>query len=69
VAENIERKERGNEMIDVLTFTQGGHTILLGNKSLRILSGLVVTGSRIYDFAEDGEVYSFIMEIKNKEKG
>jgi NADH dehydrogenase len=68
VAENIERKERGDEMIDELTFSQRGHTILLGNKILGILSGLLVTG-RMCDYAEDSIVDNFIMEIKNKEKG
>jgi NADH dehydrogenase len=68
VAENIERKERGDEMISRLTFSQRGHTILLGKESLGILSGLLVTG-RMCDYAEDSIVDNFIMEIKNKEKG
>ncbi|MDQ3848623.1 MAG: FAD-dependent oxidoreductase, partial [Thermoproteota archaeon] len=68
VAENIERKERGDEMIDELTFSQRGHTILLGKESLGILSGLLVTG-RMCDYTEDSIVDNFIMEIKNKEKG
>ena len=55
-------------MIDKLTFSQRGHTILLGNKSLGLLSGLLVTG-RMCDYAEDSIVDNFITEIKNKEKG
>ena len=68
VAENIARREKGEQMIDKLTFSQRGHTILLGNKSLGLLSGLLVTG-RMCDYAEDSIVDNFITEIKNKEKG
>ncbi len=68
VAENIERKERGDGLINELTFSQRGHTILLGRESLGILSGLLVTG-RMCEYAEDSIVDNFIMEIKNKEKG
>ena len=68
VAENIARKEKGDEMNDKFTFSQRGHTILLGNKSIGLLSGLLVTG-RMCDYAEDSVVDNFIMEIKNKEKG
>jgi len=68
VAQNIERKERGDEMIDELTFSQRGHTILLGKESLGILSGLLVTG-RMCDYTEDSIVDNFIIEVKNKEKG
>ena len=39
VAENIARKEKGDEMNGNLTFSQRGHTILLGNKSIGLLSG------------------------------
>jgi NADH:ubiquinone reductase (H+-translocating) len=68
VAENIERKERGEEMISRSTFSQRGHTILLGKESLGILSGLLVTG-RMCDYAEDSIVDNFIVEINNKDKG
>ncbi len=68
VAKNIERKEKGHEMIDKFTFSQRGHTILLGNKSLGLLSGLLVTG-KMCEYAEDSIVDNFITEIKKKEKG
>jgi NADH:ubiquinone reductase (H+-translocating) len=68
VAENIARKEKEEEMVDKLTFSQRGHTILLGNKSIGLLNGLLVTG-RMCDYAEDSIVDNFIMEIRNKEKG
>jgi NADH:ubiquinone reductase (H+-translocating) len=68
VAKNIARKEKGHEMIDELNFSQRGHTILLGNKSLGLLSGLLVTG-KMCEYAEDSIVDNFITEIKKKEKG
>jgi NADH:ubiquinone reductase (H+-translocating) len=68
VAENIARKEKGQEMINKLTFSQRGHTILLGNKSLGLLSGLLVTG-KMCEYAEDSIVDNFITEIKKKENG
>jgi hypothetical protein len=55
-------------MIGELTFSQRGHTILLGNQSIGLLNGLLVTG-RMCDYAEDSIVDNFIMEIRNKEKG
>jgi NADH:ubiquinone reductase (H+-translocating) len=68
VAENIARKEKEDEMSDKFTFSQRGHTILLGNKSIGLLGGLLVTG-RMCDYAEDSIVDNFVMEIRNKEKG
>jgi hypothetical protein len=50
-----------------LTFLQRGHTILLGNKSIGLLSGLLVTG-RMCDYAEDSVVDNFVMGIRNREK-
>jgi NADH dehydrogenase len=68
VAENISRKEKEDEMNEKFTFSQRGHTILLGNKSIGLLSGLLVTG-RMCDYAEDSIIDNFVMEIRNKEKG
>jgi NADH dehydrogenase len=68
VAENIARKEKEDEMSDKFTFSQRGHTLLLGNKSIGLLGGLLVTG-RMCDYAEDSIVDNFVMEIRNKEKG
>jgi NADH dehydrogenase len=68
VADNIARKEKEDEMSDKFTFSQRGHTILLGNKSIGLLSGLLVTG-RICEYAEDSIVDNFVMEIRNKENG
>jgi len=68
VAENIARKEKEDKMSDKFTFSQRGHTILLGNKSIGLLGGLLVTG-RMCDYAEDSIVDNFVMEIRNKEKG
>jgi NADH:ubiquinone reductase (H+-translocating) len=65
---NIARKEKGHEMIDELNFSQRGHTILLGNKSLGLLSGLLVTG-KMCEYAEDSIVDNFITEMKKKENG
>jgi NADH dehydrogenase FAD-containing subunit len=44
VAENIARREKGEEMIGELTFSQRGHTIPLDDKILGLLSRLLVTG-------------------------
>jgi hypothetical protein len=55
-------------MSDKFTFSQRGHTILLGNKSIGLLGGLLVIG-RMCDYAEDSIVDNFVMEIRNKEKG
>ena len=55
-------------MIDKFSFSQRGHTILLGNKSIGLLGRLLVTG-RMCDYAEDSIVDNFVMEIRNKEKG
>lgn len=68
VADNIARKEKEDEMSDKFTFSQRGHTILLGNKSIGLLGGLLVTG-RMCDYAEDSIVDNFVMEIRNKENG
>ena len=68
VAKNIARKEKGHEMIDELNFSQRGHTILLGNKSLGLLSGLLVTG-KMCEYAEDSIIDNFIAEMKKKENG
>ena len=67
VAENIARKEKGDEMNGNLTFLQRGHTILLGNESIGLLSGLLVTG-RMCEYAEDSVVDNFVMGIRNREK-
>jgi NADH:ubiquinone reductase (H+-translocating) len=67
VAENIAKKEKGDEMNGNLTFLQRGHTILLGNKSIGLLNGLLVTG-RMCDYAEDSVVDNFVMGIRNGEK-
>ena len=68
VADNIARKEKEDEMSDKFTFSQRGHTISLGNKSIGLLGGLLVTG-RMCDYAEDSIVDNFVMEIRNKENG
>jgi NADH dehydrogenase FAD-containing subunit len=68
VADNIARKEKEDEMSDKFTFSQPGHTILLGNKSIGLLGGLLVTG-RMCDCAEDSIVDNFVMEIGNEENG
>jgi NADH:ubiquinone reductase (H+-translocating) len=68
VADNIARKEKEDEMSDKFSFSQRGHTILLGNKTIGLLGGLLVTG-RMCDYAEDSIVDNFVMEIRNKENG
>lgn len=44
VAENIAIREKGEEMIGELTFSQRGHTIPLDDKILGLLSRLLATG-------------------------
>ena len=68
VAENITRNERGQNLKDKFDYYQRGHSIYLGNKSLALLSGLLVTGD-ICNYTEDTIVDNFIMEIKNRGKG
>jgi NADH dehydrogenase len=67
VAKNIANKEKGHKMIDKLTFSQRGHTILLGNTGLGLLNGLLITG-KLCDYAEDSIVDNFITETRKKEK-
>src|SRR3712207_8862127 len=59
------RSEKEDEMSDKFSFSQRGHTILLGNKSIGLLGGLLVTG-RMCDYAEDSIVDNFVMEIDRK---
>lgn len=68
VAENITRNEKGQNLKDKFDYYQRGHSISLGNKSLALLSGLLVTGD-MCNYTEDTIVDNFIMEIKNREKG
>jgi NADH:ubiquinone reductase (H+-translocating) len=68
VAENIIRKEKGQDLKDKFDYYQRGHTISLGNKSLAVLSGLLVTGD-MCNYTEDTIVDNFVIEIKNREKG
>lgn len=68
VAENIIRKEKGLDLKDKFDYYQRGHTISLGNKSLAVLSGLLVTGD-MCNYTEDTIVDNFVIEIKNREKG
>lgn len=68
VADNIARREKGEQLNGTLDFCQRGHTIALGEKSVGLLSGLLVTG-RMCDYTEDSIVDNFITEIKNKERG
>lgn len=68
VAENIIKKEKGENLNDEFRFFQRGHTISLGHKSLAILNGLLVTGN-MCNYTEDTIVDNFITEIKNREQG
>lgn len=68
VAENITRNERGQNLKDKFDYYQRGHSVSLGNKSLALLSGLLVTGD-MCNYTEDTIVDNFIMEIKNRGKG
>jgi NADH:ubiquinone reductase (H+-translocating) len=68
VAENIIRKEKGQDLKVKFDYYQRGHTISLGNKSLAVLSGLLVTGD-MCNYTEDTIVDNFVIEIKNREKG
>ena len=54
-------------MIDKLTFSQRGHTILLGNTGLGVLNGLFALG-KLCECAEDGIVDNSITEPRKKEK-
>jgi NADH dehydrogenase len=68
VAENIIRKEKGQDLKDKFDYYQRGHTISLGNKNLAVMSGLLVTGD-MCNYTEDTIVDNFVIEIKNREKG
>ncbi|HEU4443925.1 MAG TPA: FAD-dependent oxidoreductase [Nitrososphaeraceae archaeon] len=68
VAENIIKKEKGENLNDEFRFFQRGHTISLGHKSIAILNGLLVTGN-MCNYTEDTIVDNFITEIKNREQG
>ena len=68
VAENITRNEKGQNLKDGLHYYQRGHSISLGNKSLALLSGLLVTGD-MCNYTEDTIIDNFIMEIKNRGTG
>lgn len=68
VAENIIRKEKGQDLKDKFEYYQRGHSLSLGNKSLAVLSGLLVTGE-MCNYTEDTIVDNFVLEIKNREKG
>ncbi len=68
VAENIIKKEKGENLNDEFRFFQRGHTISLGQKSIAILNGLLVTGN-MCNYTEDTIVDNFITEIKNREQG
>ena len=68
VAENITRNERRQNLKDKFDYYQRGHSISLGNKSLALLSGLLVTGD-MCNYTEDTIVDNFIMEIKYRGKG
>lgn len=68
VAENIIKKEKGENLNDEFRFFQRGHTISLGHKSIAILNELLVTGN-MCNYTEDTIVDNFITEIKNREQG
>jgi NADH:ubiquinone reductase (H+-translocating) len=68
VAENIIKKEKGENLDDEFRFFQRGHTISLGHKSIAILNGLLVTGN-MCNYTEDTIVDNFVTEIKNREHG
>jgi NADH:ubiquinone reductase (H+-translocating) len=68
VAENIIKKEKGENLNEEFRFFQRGHTISLGHKSIAILNGLLVTGN-MCNYTEDTIVDNFITEIKNREQG
>jgi NADH dehydrogenase len=68
VAENIARSEKGEDLEDRFTYHQRGHSLSLGQKTISVLSGLLVTGD-MCNYTEDTVVDNFILEIKNREKG
>lgn len=68
VAENIIKKEKSENLNDEFRFSQRGHTLSLGHKSIAILNGLLVTGN-MCNYTEDTIVDNFITEIKNREQG
>ena len=68
VAENIVRNEKGQDLEDKFGYYQRGHTLSLGQKTLSVLSGLLVTGD-MCNYTEDTIVDNFLLEIKNREKG
>jgi NADH dehydrogenase len=68
VAENIIKKEKGENLNEEFRFFQRGHTISLEHKSIAILNGLLVTGN-MCNYTEDTIVDNFITEIKNREQG
>lgn len=68
VAENIIRKEKGQDLKDNFDYYQRGHSISLGNRNLAVMSGLLVTGD-MCNYTEDTIVDNFVIEIKNREKG
>jgi NADH:ubiquinone reductase (H+-translocating) len=68
VAENIIKREKGENLNEEFRFFQRGHTISLGHKSIAILNGLLVTGN-MCNYTEDTIVDNFITEIKNREQG
>ena len=68
VAENIIKKEKGENLNDEFRFFQRGHTISLGHESIAILNELLVTGD-MCNYTEDTIVDNFITEIKNREQG
>lgn len=67
VAKILQIKKR-DRMIDKLTISQRGHTILLGNSGLGLLNGLIVTG-KMCEYAEGSMVEYFIAETRNRKKG
>lgn len=68
VAENITRNEKGQDLEDKFRYYQRGHTLSLGQKTISVLSGLLVTGD-MCNYTEDTIVDNFIMEIKHREQG
>ena len=52
-------------MIDKLTFSQRGHTILLGNTGLGLLNGLLALG-KLCECPEDSIVDNSITEPRKK---
>lgn len=68
VAENIIKKEKGENLNNEFRFFQRGHTISLGHKSIAILNGLLVSGN-MCNYTEDTIIDNFVTEIKNREQG